>query len=91
MLLPTATREDLYCHPPLRLPNAKQIEKSNIEVDLLARKYAGPIRIDADTRLVARAHNPNHDNLTGKGNPPVSSHWSGAMKAVYNVTKPNRR
>jgi len=40
---------------------------------------------------VARAHNPRHNNLTGKSNPPISSHWSGPRKAVYNLTKPNRR
>ncbi len=56
-----------------------------------ALKYTGPIVIDANTRLVARAHNPSHDNLTGKSNPPISSQWSGARKAVYNLTKPNRR
>ena len=56
-----------------------------------AREYTGPIVIDADTRVVARAHNPRHNNLTGKSNPPISSHWSGPRKAAYNLTKPNRR
>ena len=55
-----------------------------------ALKYTGPIAIDSDTRLVARAHNPEHNNLTGKSNPPISSHWSGPRKAVYHFTKPNR-
>ena len=52
-----------------------------------ARKYTGPILIDANTRLVARAYNPGHNNLTGKSNPPISSHWSGPTKAVYTFTK----
>ena len=52
-----------------------------------ARQYTGPIVIDANTRLVARAYNSRHNNLTGKSNPPISSHWSGAMKADYNVSK----
>jgi hypothetical protein len=56
-----------------------------------AREYTGPIVIDANTRLVARAHDPRHNNLTGKFNPPISSHWSGPRKAVYDLTKPNRR
>ena len=56
-----------------------------------ALEYTGPIVIDANTRLVARAYNPRHNNLTGKSNPPISSHWSGPRKAVYNLTKPNRR
>jgi hypothetical protein len=38
---------------------------------------------------VARAHNPSHNNLTGKGNPPITSHWSGPRKAVY--TSQSRR
>jgi hypothetical protein len=52
-----------------------------------ARQYTGPIVIEGNTRLVARAHNPGHNNLTGKSNPPISSHWSGPRKAVYTVTK----
>ena len=55
-----------------------------------AREYTGPIIIDASTRLVARAYNPRHNNLTGKSNPPITSHWSGPRKAVYSVGKPNR-
>jgi hypothetical protein len=52
-----------------------------------AREYTGPIAIDTNTRLVARAYNPGHNNLTGKSNPPISSHWSGPRKAVYTLTK----
>ena len=64
--------------------NAVPVSRSSLE-------YTGPIVIDANTRLVARAHNPRHNNLTGKSNPPLSSHWSGPRKAVYNLTKLNRR
>ena len=56
-----------------------------------AREYTGPINIGANARLVARAYNPRHNNLTGKSNPPISSHWSGPRKADYNLTKANRR
>jgi len=56
-----------------------------------ALKYTGPIIIDANTRLVARAHDPRHNNLTGKSNPPISSQWSGPRKADYSVTGTNRR
>jgi len=44
---------------------------------------------ERDAYLVARAHNPGHNNLTGKSNPPISSHWSGPRKAVYNFAKRN--
>ncbi|MDB6032290.1 MAG: spore coat protein CotH, partial [Verrucomicrobiales bacterium] len=52
-----------------------------------AREYIGPISIDANTRLVARAYDPKHNNLTGKSNPPITSHWSGSRKAIYTLTK----
>lgn len=72
-------------------PRATGAPADDVPVSPSARKYTGPILIDANTRLVARAHNPGHNNLTGKSNPPISSHWSGPRKAVYNLTKPNRR
>jgi len=52
-----------------------------------AREYREPIVIDANTRVIARAYSPRHNNLTGKSNPPISSHWSGVRKAEYNVSK----
>jgi hypothetical protein len=60
-----------------------------ISLSASAREYTGPISINANTRLVARAYNPRHDNLTGKSNPPITSHWSGSRKAVYTLA--NRR
>ena len=72
-------------------PRASGAPTNDIPPSLSARKYTGPIVIDADTRLVARAHNPGHNNLTGKGNPPISSQWSGPTKAIYNLTKSNRK
>jgi hypothetical protein len=72
-------------------PRATGAPTNDVPPSPSARKYTGPIAIDANTRLVARAHNPGHNNLTGKGNPPISSHWSGPRKAVYNLTKPNRQ
>jgi hypothetical protein len=64
-------------------PRASGGPTNDVPPSLSARKYTGPIAIDANTRLVARAHNPKHDNLTGKSNPPITSHWSGPRKAVY--------
>ncbi len=55
-----------------------------------ARRYSGPIVINAPTRVVARAYNRGHDNLTGKFNPQISSHWSGPKNAVYTLTTPHR-
>jgi hypothetical protein len=71
-------------------PRATGGPTNAVPASLSALEYTGPIVIDANTRLVARAHNPGHNNLTGKSNPPISSHWSGPRKAVYNLVKPNR-
>jgi len=70
-------------------PRATGAPTNDVPPSPSARKYTGPIAIDAHTRLVARAHNPGHNNLTGKGNPPITSHWSGPTKAVY--TSQSRR
>ena len=72
-------------------PRATGGPTNAVPPSLSALEYTGPIVIDADTRLVARAYNPRHNNLTGKSNPPISSHWSGPRKAVYNLPKPNHR
>jgi hypothetical protein len=53
-----------------------------------ARVYSGPITIDANRRLVARARNLNHANLTGPNRPPVSTPWSGRVAATYVVETP---
>jgi hypothetical protein len=42
-------------------------------------------------RIAARSHNPNHANLTGPNNPPISSPWSGPTLASYYVTVPDLR
>ncbi len=51
-----------------------------------ARTYSGPITVNANSRLVARARNPNHTALTGPNNPPLKSIWSGNVEATYVVT-----
>lgn len=53
-----------------------------------ARIYGGPLTLTANARVVARAFNPNHRNLTGPNNPPLSSSWSGPVAATYVVTTP---
>ncbi|MEW6158352.1 MAG: lamin tail domain-containing protein [Verrucomicrobiota bacterium] len=57
-------------------------------VALGARVYTGPITLNGNARIVARAHNPNHRNLTGANNPPISSPWSGVAAATYVVSTP---
>ncbi|HSA01918.1 MAG TPA: CotH kinase family protein [Candidatus Paceibacterota bacterium] len=54
-----------------------------------ARIYAGPLRIDANTRVTARARNLNHANLTGDNKPPLSSPWSGLSAATFVVQIPS--
>ncbi len=44
-----------------------------------------------NARLVARNFNPAHNNLTGPGNPPLSSHWSGPTAATFTVATPSLR
>jgi hypothetical protein len=53
-----------------------------------ARVYRGPVALDANSRVVARAHNPGHSNLTGPSNPPLSSPWSGATAATFVIATP---
>jgi hypothetical protein len=52
-----------------------------------ARAYVSPIPIQANTRIRARAHNPNHTARTGPENPPLVSRWSGEVRGTY-VTDP---
>jgi CotH kinase protein/Lamin Tail Domain/Fn3 associated/Chitobiase/beta-hexosaminidase C-terminal domain len=56
-------------------------------ISTLARAYVSPIPIQANTRIRARAHNANHTALTGAGNPPLISRWSGEVRGTY-VTDP---
>ena len=41
------------------------------------------IVVSNNTRILARSWNPNHRNLTGANNPPISSPWSGMRDATY--------
>ncbi len=41
-----------------------------------AQTYTGPVMLSANTRLVARAHNPKQRQ---NGGPPVSTPWSGPL------------
>src|SRR5262249_45790761 len=41
-----------------------------------------------NTRVVARSYNPNHRNLTGRDNPPLSSPWSGPNAGTFMVQVP---
>jgi hypothetical protein len=53
------------------------------------RTYTGPIRIDANSRVTARARNLNHANMTGDNKPPLSSPWSGITVATFVVQIPS--
>ncbi|HON06819.1 MAG TPA: lamin tail domain-containing protein, partial [Verrucomicrobiota bacterium] len=46
------------------------------------------IVISNNVRIVARCRNSNHSNLTGSGNPPLSSPWSGSVAATFVVSTP---
>jgi hypothetical protein len=50
-----------------------------------ALRYMGPLTIENDVRIIARAYDPEHRNLTGPRNPPISSPWSGRAAASYKV------
>ncbi len=47
--------------------------------------YTSPLPLTDTVEVVARVHNPNHTSLTGSGNPPLSSKWSGPMKARFSI------
>jgi hypothetical protein len=60
------------------------------EIASNARTYTGPITLSASARVVARAWDSNHRNLTGSNRPPLSSPWSGPQTAVFAVaTRPS--
>jgi len=58
------------------------------ELSPAARLYSGPVTLNANTRVVARARNLNHSNLTGPDNPPLSSPWSGLTAATFVIATP---
>lgn len=43
-----------------------------------------------NARVIARNWNSSHHNLTGPGNPPLSSPWSGPTAASFSVTAPTQ-
>ena len=53
-----------------------------------ATPLVGSVTITANARLVARALDPKHKNLTGVNNPPLSTSWSGPIAATYVVQTP---
>ncbi len=54
--------------------------------------YTGPFYVTRNERIVARAYDPSHRNLTGTAaNPPLSSPWSGPVAATYTLTTPALR
>jgi hypothetical protein len=50
--------------------------------------YVEAISIHTNTRVIARSYNPGHRNLTGPGNPPLSSPWSGPSRGTFVVQTP---
>jgi hypothetical protein len=53
-----------------------------------ARAYAGSLVLTNNARVVARARNFSHQNLTGPHNPPLTSPWSGVVADTYLVSLP---
>ena len=53
-----------------------------------AKIYSGPIVVDGEVRLVARARDPLHKNRVGSPNPPVNSIWSGLRSARFTLNAP---
>jgi len=50
-----------------------------------AELYLGPITLTDSTEIKARARNVDHVSLTGPGNPPLSSIWSGITTAWFSI------
>ncbi|MBE7504329.1 MAG: lamin tail domain-containing protein [Verrucomicrobiales bacterium] len=54
-----------------------------------ALSYSGPVTVEGNARLVARARKLTHRNLTGgDGNPPLSTPWSAPAAATYVAATP---
>ncbi len=49
------------------------------------------LTVNSNMRIVARSWNPTHRNLTGAGNPPINSIWSGPMAASFYTALPPLR
>jgi hypothetical protein len=54
-----------------------------------ARIYTASITLTNNARIVARARDLNHQNLTGANKPPLSSPWSGPSAATFIVQSPS--
>ena len=63
-----------------RLPGGDRLPTALSNLGPLTLTVTNPIR------LCARSWNPNHRNLTGANNPPISSSWSGPWAATYYQT-----
>jgi hypothetical protein len=53
-----------------------------------AIEYNGPITLNANARVVARARNLGHSNQTGSSRPPLTTPWSGVTAATFVVQTP---
>lgn len=56
-----------------------------------ARSNLGPVTLTLtnNAHLAVRSFNPNHRNLTGANNPPISTPWSGLIDATYVIATPS--
>jgi hypothetical protein len=55
------------------------------ELSSQAQTYAGPITLNVNARVVARARNLNQRQT---GGPPISTPWSGPVGATFSVSPP---
>lgn len=55
------------------------------QVSPAAQFYLEPITLMDTTDVRARAYNVNHVSLTGPDNPPLSSRWSGLVRARFSI------
>ena len=60
-----------------------RVSGGGVSPDALA--YTSPIELNTNITILARACNPDHFNLTGANNPPLSSPWSGLANESFVV------
>ncbi len=58
---------------------------SGAKVSPTARLYQEPVALTDTAEVRARVLDLNHVSLTGGGNPPLSSKWSGVTKARFSI------
>ncbi|MEX2381393.1 MAG: CotH kinase family protein [Opitutales bacterium] len=58
------------------------------EVAGFALPYSEPIAVEPGTKLIARALDRDHRNLTGGSNPPRTTPWSGLSRVSFPLTPP---